>query len=513
MKNEHHTYHVLVVGDQQGKLDQLTKILRKDHPVFFAYTRAEVESQLTEDIAIVIADQRIVEASGADLLEKAFETHPETLWILFGKDPNSKSLAQAIHKGQIYHYLREPQEPGEMVMVVKRALEHYHLTVEHKNLLKEFQALQNQMQALQIKGQEPERTTKAQEQTKEASLPPDRPSKRSSREFEDTLEQVISSTKMATLGQMVAGIAHEINSPSGAINAAIVNMNHHLKSLIESFWELDKQGITRGDFQRMMRIVANMASALDQDQRKSPGEIRDEQKRISERLQRQAIPNNQKLAKHIARMDLARNIDQLLSLVKTYDTDSILMFFTHCSRIINSAKDIKLSITMLTRLIKALKSYSYPKQEKPELTDIHESIDTALAILNHRLKHRIQVECQHGEIPKIWCYANELSHVWINIINNAIQAIDGEGQITIKTFVTDTYLGVKITDNGLGIPTEILDHIFDIHFTTKPRGEGTGLGLYIAHQIIEKHGGTIDVVSTPGNTTFEVHLPLVIASP
>lgn len=508
MKNERRTHHVLIVGDQQSKLDQLAEILRTDYPVFFAPTKAELESQLTEDIAVIIAEQQVLEASGVDFLENAFETHPGTFWILLGKDPRSTFFAQTMKKGQIYHYLKDALEPEEMAMLVTRALEHYHLFLDHKDLLKEFQTFQKQNQASQIKRQK----IKGKEQPKDTSLP-HRTSDKFYQEFRDTLDQIIHSNKMATLGQMVAGLAHEINSPSGAINAAIVNMIYYLKSLIESFEVLDKQGITRKDFQRMMGIVSNMASALDHDQRRSPGEIRDEQKRVFERLQRQNIPNSQNLAKHIARMDLAKNIDAFLSLVEAYDTDSIVLFFTNCSRIINSAKDIKLSTTMLTRLIKALKSYSYPKQEKPELTDIRESIDTALAILNHKLKHQIQIECQHGDVPKIWCYTNELSHVWINIINNAIQAINGKGEINIETFTTDQYLGVKITDNGLGIPTEILDQIFDINFTTKPLGEGTGLGLYIAHQIIKKHGGTIDVVSTPGKTIFEVHLPLAIAAP
>jgi len=491
MKNEHYTYNVLVVGDQKSKLDQLVKTLRKDHTVFFARTKGEAESRLKGDIALVIVDQHALETSGAGLLEKTLETHPETLWILLAESSHSKSFAQAIKRGQIYHYLKKPQKPKEMAMLVKRALEHYHLTIEHKKLLKEFQALQ--------------------EQKKEILLT-EKKSENFYQELRDKLDRVIQSDKLATLGQMVAGIAHEINSPSGAVNAAIVNMNHHLKSLIESFWVLDKLEITREDFRRMMGIITNMTSALDGDQRRSPGEIRDEQKRITEMLQQQGVPDSQKLAKPIARMDLTKNIDELLPLARTYDTDSILIFFTHCSRIISSAKDIKVSINMLTRIIKALKSYSYPRQEKPEIADINESIDTALTILNHRFKYRIQVEWRRGDVPNIWCYASELSHVWINIIHNAIQAIDDEGEITIETFTTDTYLGVKITDNGMGIPTEIQGRIFDIDFTTKPQGEGTGLGLYIARQIIEKHRGTIEVVSSPGKTTFEIHLPLSISS-
>ncbi len=512
MKDEHYTYNVLVIGDRKSELEQFFQALQKDHPVFLARTKDEVEIQLKEDFALVIADQRVLEMSEINL-EEALETHPETLWILLVEEPNPKTVAQVIDKTQIYYYLKKPQDPKEILMFARRALEHHHLSVEHQKLLEKLQALQEQHQLLQGRKQDIGLKTKGEEQTKEISLT-DRNSEESYPELRlrSPLDQVIQSDKMATLGQMVAGIAHEINTPSGAISAAIVNMNHHLKSLIESFWGLDEQKITREDFQWIMKIVANMASVLDGNQRRSPGEIRVEQKRIAEMLQQQGVQNSRKLAKYISQMDLTENIDELLVLAKTYDIDIIFTFLTHCSRIINSARDIKLSTDMLTRIVRALKSYSYPRQEKPELADIHESIDTALTILNNKLKHRIHVKCQRGSVPRICCYASELTHVWINIIHNAIQAIDDEGEILIETFTTETYLGVKITDNGLGIPAEIRDRIFDVDFTTKPQGEGTGLGLYIAHQIIEKHEGTIDVISSLGKTTFEVHLPLSTSS-
>ena len=114
-------------------------------------------------------------------------------------------------------------------------------------------------------------------------------------------------------------------------------------------------------------------------------------------------------------------------------------------------------------------------------------------------------------LPQIYCYPGDLSNLWINLLQNAIQAMDGRGDIRIDTFLTDAFLGVSIADSGCGIPAAVQPKIFDMSFTTKPRGEGTGLGLYIARQIVEKHGGTIQVASAPGNTTFEVRFPRQLA--
>jgi len=161
--------------------------------------------------------------------------------------------------------------------------------------------------------------------------------------------------------------------------------------------------------------------------------------------------------------------------------------------------------------------------------DIHEGIETTLIILQNQLKYGIEVVKRYGELPRIPCYANELNQVWTNIIHNALQAMNGSGRLTIETYryprshlVTDESapkqlilegqlkgkIGVCITDTGPGIPREIQDKIFDPYFTTKDQGEGSGLGLGITQQIIERHHGEIRVKSKPGETCFEILLPI-----
>ena len=466
MKNKPCPQQILVVSKQPQIAEQLCQAFQPECAVFSAHTHTEITSRLEEGIAVVVAEQNLLDVLGENVLEFASITSPETLWILLTARAEPDLCSRALKSQQVYAYRMPPWHPDEICLLVKRALEHTSLVADHHRLLE----------------QSPQ---------------------------EQVFHHLVQSEKMVALGKMMAEISHEINSPSGAINAAIVNIHHHLKTLIEHIGELDKKKISRKDAQQILKIVTDMIDSLYGSQRRrSSEEVRAEQKRVAAILEQRGIPNVRNLAKQIARMDLSENLNEVLALAARYDTNNVLMLLTDCHRVITSAHDIRVSSDMLTRILRALKTYSYPKQEKPELANIHDSLETALTILNNKLKRSIHVEWQRGNIPNIWCYNSELSHVWLNLLLNSIQAIDGAGNILIETFATKTYLGVRITDSGQGIPTEIQEQIFDVNFTTKSQGEGSGLGLYIAHQIIERHGGTITVDSIPGKTIFEVHLPL-----
>ncbi|MDA2921250.1 ATP-binding protein, partial [Desulfobacterota bacterium AH_259_B03_O07] len=173
------------------------------------------------------------------------------------------------------------------------------------------------------------------------------------------------------------------------------------------------------------------------------------------------------------------------------------------------------STNRISDLVTAMKSYSYMDQSlgKSKI-DLHKGIDDTLTILNHRikLKHISIEKCYDNSIPKITASGSELNQVWTNLIHNAIDAVDNEGTITIKTYRQDNNsktVSVEIIDNGIGIPEEIQNKIFDPFFTTKDPGEGTGLGLDISHRIIVKHhNGSIDLSSKPGLTKFRICLPI-----
>ncbi len=476
MINETQPDSVVFVEPGDGPLAQFIKKLRREYKVFYVHGKDELSNIVKNDIAVVVADQDAIGQTKQEVLH-TMAMSPKSLWIILGNQRKANGFTKAIEEGRMYQYVTHSWHPDELYILTKRALEHYHLLREHSKVVDDLYEKKNHSGTVRDDTRQPSASS-------------------------------VQSEKMVTLGQMVAGVAHEINTPSGAINAAIGNINHYLKRLLESCWTLDKQKIEREDLRQIFNIIAAMLTALDEKPRRTTIEVRMEQKGILEKFNRQNIPNSRKIAKDIARLGLTEHRQDVLILGERYGMENMLSFFTNCGRIISAAKNIKLSIDILTRFILALKSYSHPWQENPELADIHESIGTALIILDNWLKQRIQVDYRSCNVPEIFCYSSELSHVWLNLLHNAIQAIEDEGKILIETSVNDQYVAVKITDTGKGIPEDIQPRIFDMDFTTKSRKEGTGLGLHIAHQIIEKHGGSIDFTSIPGQTTFEVRLPL-----
>jgi len=324
----------------------------------------------------------------------------------------------------------------------------------------------------------------------------------------DSPEQYVrSSEKFAMLGQMLAGIIHEISTPSGTINAAAANLSHYLSSVLEIGLRAFQTGMTLEETQNLLRLCANMLKTIDEKPRRHSGEIRTEQKALTELLRQRNVPDAAKVAREIARLGLAPWLDDMLVLLQTSSSEHILALLTNWHHIIHSVQDIKLSNDMLTRMTRAVKSYSYPWQERFELANIQESLDIALTLLQNKFRHNITLVTDFAELPAVLCHPADLTHVWLNLLQNAVQAIEETGEIRVETFATPTHIGVRITDTGKGIPPDVLPQIFMPNFTTKSREEGTGLGLSLVRQILDKHHGSIEVASMPGQTTFEVRLP------
>jgi signal transduction histidine kinase len=176
----------------------------------------------------------------------------------------------------------------------------------------------------------------------------------------------------------------------------------------------------------------------------------------------------------------------------------------------NLLEEIEKGTGRITEIIKSLKSYSYKGEAPLQLLDIHDGLNDTQIILRNKLKNNINVELDYDKnLPLIEAHGNELVQVWTNIIDNAVTAMDGKGKILLKTFKNGNWIVVQIKDDGPGIPRKIQKRIFEPFFTTKLPGEGTGLGLNISHDIIvNRHKGKINVFSKPGETCFEVRLPL-----
>jgi len=204
---------------------------------------------------------------------------------------------------------------------------------------------------------------------------------------------------------------------------------------------------------------------------------------------------------------------ELTTLIGDFTSDQIrpvIEWLNDTSIIYSLQEEISQGASRISELVKALKAYSYMDQAPTQAVDIHEGLDNTLVILRSKLKSGVIVHREYApSLPLIQAYGSELNQVWTNLIDNAVDAMDGAGELTLRTRQDGDWVVVEVIDTGAGIPAAILPNLFDPFFTTKPPGQGTGLGLNTSHNIIvQKHHGRINVHSQPGRTCFEVRLPV-----
>ena len=212
-------------------------------------------------------------------------------------------------------------------------------------------------------------------------------------------------------------------------------------------------------------------------------------------------------------VSLGYDNDALNTLVETFTADqfcAVIDWLNDTYTIYSLLEEIGQGAGRISEIVRALKGYTYLDQAPIQTVDIHDGLDSTLVILRSKLKQGVTVHREYEEgLAHIQARGSELNQVWTNLIDNAIGAMNGDGEITLRTRSDDRWVVVEVEDNGVGIPEENLPNLFDPFFTTKPPGEGTGLGLNISHNIIvQRHQGRIDVTSQPGKTRFEVRLPL-----
>ncbi|MBD2527607.1 response regulator [Nostoc sp. FACHB-133] len=324
-------------------------------------------------------------------------------------------------------------------------------------------------------------------------------------ELQRTQSQIIQSEKMSALGQLIAGVAHEVNNPVGAIRSSVVNISEflteNLKKLPEFF-----QGLSR---ERQHDFFALLQKSAQQTPSLSSKEKRQFKRDLQHQLELQSIENADTLASTLVNIGVYDNIQPFLPLLQDPQSENILKTAYQFATVQRSTITIAAATEKATKIVSALKIYArYDHSGLKVQANIIEGIETVLILYQNQIKHGVEVIKHYGESPSIWCYPDELNQVWTNLIHNALQAMNNNGTLTIDVTQQTANLLVSITDNGKGIPPEIMPRIFEPFFTTKPAGEGSGLGLDIVKNIVAKHQGKIEVSSKPGKTIFTVLLPI-----
>ncbi|GET40945.1 sensor histidine kinase [Microseira wollei] len=317
--------------------------------------------------------------------------------------------------------------------------------------------------------------------------------------------KLIQTEKMAALGQLIAGIAHEINTPLGAIQASIGNITSYLE---QSLTELPPllQSLSSD---RLTNFFTLLDWAKQPKEMLSLREERQLKRSLKQTFSEQGIQSADALADTLSKMGINNTLDPLLPLLQDPDAPMILETAYHLSAIQNNSQNIRLAVERAARIVYALKTYvRQDVSNVPVSASVAAGIDTVLTLYQNHIKRGIEVTKNYQTVAEILCYPEGLFQVWSNLIGNAIQAMNYQGQLGIDLLEKDGHIMVEIADSGCGIPPEIKKQIFEPFFTTKPEGEGSGLGLSIVSKIVDKHRGKIEVESEPGHTVFRVWLPI-----
>ena len=410
---------ILVVDDDEpGRKATTRMILKMAYPCDAVSSGEEALEKLQrEHFDIVLSDIKMEGMTGLELMKRARQRFSQLDFIIMTGYTSEYSYTDIIKAGAI-DYLAKPFERAELEARLERA-------IKERRLLGQLQ--------------------KSHDEVEQALS-----------RLKETQAQMLQSEKMASIGQLAAGVAHEINNPTGFVSSNLKTLSDYHDAIIRLI-------------EQYRRLAADLKETM----------ATAEHPAISEQL------------KHIADLEAQDHIDFVLN-----DISDLV-------------KESREGTERIKKIVLDLKDFAHPGEEKLKYADINRSLDSTLNVVWNELKYKTTVTKDYGDLPEVRCYPQQLNQVFMNLLVNAAQAIEKQGEIKIRTSALDGKVEIKISDTGGGIPEENLSKIFDPFFTTKDVGKGTGLGLNVAYNIIEKHKGTVDVQSEVGvGTTFTIRIPV-----
>ncbi|HEU4754981.1 MAG TPA: ATP-binding protein, partial [Armatimonadota bacterium] len=323
-----------------------------------------------------------------------------------------------------------------------------------------------------------------------------------------------SQERLASLGTMAAGLAHELNNPAAAAHRASEHLREAVRSLQAQACLVSKSPLTgeqreyttalQQELMERVACVEGCAAALN------PLEKSDREERLGEWLERSGVRDAWRLAPSFvdARVD-AEWLQAAAQRLPPEALAPVVHWLQASLTVAGLIREVERSTERIARLVKAVKSYSYMDQAPQQRIDLHDGLEDTLTMLGHKLRGLEVAREFDRSLPQVCAFGSELNQVWTNLIDNAADAAGDGGKITVRTRRENDRILVEVQDNGPGIPPEIEGRIFEPFFTTKGVGKGTGLGLVTSHRIVVgRHKGDLRVLSQPGDTRFQVRLPI-----